>query len=73
MRRSHEKKKKDTRGKHRPRWSRRVIKSIGDEESVDAKEPQNVKKRMPCANGRTHYDESERSLIISLLRRLRFP
>ena len=28
----------DKRGKHRPRWDRRVIRSLGDEESVDPKE-----------------------------------
>ena len=32
------KKEEDKRGKHRPRWDRRVIRSLGDEESVDPKE-----------------------------------
>ena len=32
------KKKKDKRTMHRPRWDRRVIKSLGDEEGVDPNE-----------------------------------
>ena len=31
-------KEEDKRGKHRPRWDTRVIRSLGDEESVDPKE-----------------------------------
>ena len=31
-------KEMDKRGMHHPRWDRRVIKSLGDEESVDPKE-----------------------------------
>ena len=37
MRTGHER-EEDKRGKHRPRWDRRVIRSLGDEESVDPKE-----------------------------------
>ena len=37
MKTNHEK-EEDKRGKHRPRWDRRVIGSLGDEESVDPNE-----------------------------------
>ena len=37
MKTGHEK-EEDKRGKHRPRWDRRVMRSLGDEESVDPKE-----------------------------------
>ena len=54
MRTGHEK-EEDKRGKQRPRWDRRVIKSVGDEEGVDPK----VRVAAECqeekvmANGRT--------------------
>ena len=37
MRTGHEK-EEDKRGKQRPRWDRRVISSLGDEEGADPKE-----------------------------------
>ena len=73
MRTGHEK-EEDKRGKHRPRWDRRVIESVGDEESVDPNDRlvEYVNKRLPCANGRTYEDESEWSLTILLMRLLGF-
>ena len=49
MKTGHEKKEEDKRGEHRPRWGRRVIRSLSDEEGVDPKSDwsQDVKKRMP--------------------------
>ena len=66
-------KEEDKRGKHRPRWDRRVIRPLGDEESVDPKERVAAECQIPCANGRTHCNESEWSTMISLIRRLGFP
>ena len=68
MRTGHEK-EEDKRGKHRPRWDRRVIGSLGVEESEDPSERmvEYVNKKMPCANGRTYEDDSEGSHMISLM------
>ena len=58
-----------------PRWDRRVIRSLGDEESVDPRERMVAE----CQQENTmcewsHIcDESEWSLMISLIRRLGFP
>ena len=69
------KKKTTSEGKHRPRWDRRVIRSLGDEESVDPKE----RVAAECQEENTMCEwshtlcESEWSLMISLIRRLGFP
>ena len=73
MKTGHEK-EEDKRGKHRPRWDRRLIRSLGDEESVDPKERMVAE----CQQENTMcewshiYDESEWSLMISLIRLLGF-
>ena len=69
------KKKEDKRGKHRPRWDRRFTRSLGDEEGVDPKE--RVAAECPEENAMCEWshncDESEWSLMISLIRRWGFP
>ena len=67
MKTGHEK-EEDKRGKHRPRWDRRVIRSLGDED-VDPKErvAAELSRRECHERVATHYDESERSLMISLI------
>ena len=74
MKTGHEK-GEDKRGKHRPRWDRRVTRSLGDEESVDPKERMVAERQEENAMCEwSHiYDESEWSLMISLIRRLGFP
>ena len=74
MKTGHEK-AEDKRGKHRPRWDRRVTRSLGDEQSVGPKErvaAECQEENAMCERSHT-YDESEWSLMISLIRRLGFP
>ena len=68
-------KEEDKRSKHRPRWDRRVIKSLDDEESVDRKERMvaDCQQENTMCEWSHIYDESEWSLMISLIRRLGFP
>ena len=60
---------------HHPRWDTRVIQSLGDEESVDPKE--RLVAECQAENDICEWshiqDESEWSLMISLIRRLGFP
>ena len=74
MKTGHEK-EEDKRGKHRPRWDRRVVRSLGDEESVDPKDRMvaECKEENAMCEWSHIYDESEWSLMISLIRRLGFP
>ena len=74
MKTGHEK-EEDKRGKRRPRWDRRVIRSLGDEESVDPKERmiEECQEENAMCEWSHIYDESEWSLMISLIRLLGFP
>ena len=67
-------KEEDKRGKHRPRSDRRVIRSLGDEESVDPNERMVTKnnEKRPWCEWSHIQDESEWSLMTSLIRLLGF-
>ena len=47
--------KKKEQARHHPRWDRRVIRALGDEESVDPNSEwsQFDNERTPCVNGHT--------------------
>ena len=62
-------------GVHHPRWDRRVIRSLGDDERVDPDERMvAVSQRENTLCERSHInDESEWSLMTLLIRRLGFP
>ena len=64
----------DKLGMHQPRWDRRVIKSLGDEESVDQNERMVAiwQRENTMCEWSHFYDESEWSLMISMLRLLGF-
>ena len=60
---------------HHPRWDKRVIQSLGDEECVDPKEllVAEFQEENDICEWSHIQDESEWSLMISLIRRLGFP
>ena len=67
--------RKNEQARHHPRWDKRVTRSLGDEEGVDPKERMVAKCQEENAMCEwSHiYDESEWSIMTSLIRLFGFP